>query len=142
MDLEQIDALSDAQIEQLHAMYQNEWWTQGRELSDVRRMLEQTDINVGLVDRARGRLVAFCRVLTDFTYHATLYDVIVVPSHRDRQLGRQLMEVVIHHPQLQSVGAIWLCCLPGLIPFYRKWGFSEAIDDLTWMRRVQTHADA
>jgi len=136
MTIEQISQLSDSHVEQLHALYQNEWWTEGRELADVRRMLENTDVALGLIELQTDRLVAFCRVLTDFTYHATLYDVIVAPSHRDQQLGRQLMDALVTDPRLDSVGAIWLCCLPDMVPFYRKWGFSEAIDDLKWMRRV------
>ncbi len=137
MPIEQVSELSDSQTRQLHALYQDEWWTSGRRLDDVRRMLEQTDIKIGLIERETDRLIAFCRVLTDFTYHATLYDVIVAPDHRDQQLGRRLLKLVLEHPQLQAVNAIWLCCLPDLVPFYRKWGFSEAIDDLKWMRRMK-----
>jgi predicted GNAT family N-acyltransferase len=138
MNITPIDQLSNSQIEQLCALYQNEWWCSDRDMADVQTMLEHTDIKIGLIERDTERLVAFCRVLTDFVYHATLYDVIVAPDCRDQQLGRRLMDAVVQHPQLRTVNAIWLCCLPEMASFYHKWGFSDALGDLVWMRRVKS----
>ena len=37
-----VDALSESQIEDLHKLYQGEWWTKDRTLDDVRKMLDGT----------------------------------------------------------------------------------------------------
>ncbi|HLA42203.1 MAG TPA: hypothetical protein VJZ27_02140, partial [Aggregatilineales bacterium] len=60
----QIETLTNRQIEQLHEMFQLEWWTQGRSLADVRRMLDNTDIVVAFCEIRTGDLIAFTRILT------------------------------------------------------------------------------
>src|SRR3972149_5512408 len=86
-----VHRLTDAQVGELLVLYRNEWWTRERQEGDVRPMLGHTDIGVGLCEGGRagapGRLVAFARVVTDYVYKATLYDVIVAPDYRGRGLG-------------------------------------------------------
>lgn len=141
MTIEQVESLTEQQIEQLHDLYRNEWWSQQRTPADIRRMLAQTDLIIGLIEQATGELVGFCRLLTDFTYHALLYDVIVRPDCRNQRLGRRLMEAVVNHPKLKSVGAVWLCCLPEMVPFYEKYGFTGGIEPLQWMRCIPGKQD-
>lgn len=136
MPFQQIDFLTESQIADLHTLYESEWWTQGRSLDDVRAIVENSSLVVGLVD-GNGKLVAFCRVLTDFIVRATIYDVIVAEPHRGQGLGRQVMDAVLQHPRLERVSAVWLCCLPEMVPFYEKWRFAVPQNELQWMLRVQ-----
>jgi GNAT superfamily N-acetyltransferase len=126
IDLVQSDRLSEEQVLQLHALYQGEWWTRGRELDDVRRMLAGSDLIVALCEPETGRLAAFGRVLTDGVYKAFLFDVIVAPEYRSRGLGRGLMDAVCEHPAVRDVRHLELYCLPELVPFYAQWGFTPA----------------
>ena len=134
--LQLVDQLTDAQVLDLHRMYENEWWTKGRELEDVRRMLRCSDITVGFCEPPSGRLVAFARVLTDYVYKAVVFDVIVARSHRKTGLGRDLMNAIMKHPRLASVPHIELYCLPELVPFYQRWGFTTDLGHLRFMRRT------
>ena len=88
-------------------------------------------------DARSRRLVAFARVLTDYVYKGLLFDVIVAREHRSAGLGRALMDAVIHHPKLKRVRQFELYCLPELMPLYRKWGFTEKLGRLKFMRRTQ-----
>ena len=136
IDFEAIDHLTESQMAELCAMYQSEWWTKGRELADVRRMLDHCDVIVAFCDPKTKRLVAFARVLTDYVYKALIFDVIVAASHRNRGLGRGLMDAIVQHPKLKSVRQFELYCLPELVPFYRQWGFTEDLGRLRFMRRA------
>jgi hypothetical protein len=40
MAFQRIDQLNEAQTEDLFRLYQAEWWTQGRQLSDIELMLQ------------------------------------------------------------------------------------------------------
>lgn len=60
-----VDALNEAQVLELHTLYQGEWWARGRRLEDVATMLGGPGLVFGLVTDPEGRLVAFARVLTD-----------------------------------------------------------------------------
>ncbi len=132
MAFEAIAQLSEAQIQDLHQLYQSAWWSQGRTLADMRRMLQHSDVIVGLCDRQTGKLVGFARVLTDYVYRAVILDVIVDRAYQGQGLGSSLIETILNHPSLQSVETFLLTCLPEIVPFYQKFGF-----DLGQMQLMQ-----
>ena len=140
MRFEKIEQLTDRQIRDLHNMYQEEWWTKGRALEDVRSMVEHTDVVVGVCEAESKRLVAFARVLTDHVYKALVLDVIVESGSRGKGLARALMNAVVGHPSLSSVRHFELYCRPQLVPLYRKWDFTDELGDLRFMRRVAPSA--
>ncbi len=140
MPFEIIDHLTGAQIEELHAMYQSEWWTKGRQLDGVRRMLQHSDIIIAFCDADTKKLVAFTRILTDYVYKALVFDVIVAAPYRNTGLGRRLMDAVVNHPALKTVRHVELYCLPELMPFYQQWGFTTELGELRFMRRVNEKA--
>ena len=134
MPFEQISTLTDQQILDLHRLYQAEWWTKGRELSDVRKMLQGPAIVVAVCDSSTKRLVAFARVITDGVYKALIFDVIATPEERGKGLGRLLIESILAHPRLRGVRHFEVYCLPELVPFYEQWGFTDNLGDLHFMR--------
>ena len=136
MSVEMISHLTGAQIDDLHALYQLEWWTKGRTLEDVRRVVQHSDVIVAFCEADTKRLVAFTRVLTDYVYKALVFDVIVAASRRATGLGKQLLDTVVHHPNLKSVRHIELYCLPELMPFYQQWDFTAELGTLCLMRRT------
>ncbi len=131
----QVNTLSESQIEDLHRLYQNEWWTKDRTIEDVRKMLDGTPVIVGFADPKTGRLIAFARVVTDGVYKATILDVIVDSSLRKTGLGKALMDAITAHPMLASVQSFDLYCRAELMPFYERWGFKENPADIRFMRR-------
>lgn len=137
-ELQQIDQLDEAQSSELHQLFQAEWWTKGRTLEDTRRMLKQCDLIVAFCEPEGRKLAAFSRVLTDFVYKAFIFDVIVAAPYRRSGTGRALLEAIVQHPDLQQVRHLELYCLPELVPFYEKWGFSSQSDKLAFMRRTQS----
>jgi len=135
-----VSQLGGKQIDQLMELYRHEFWCNTRKRSDVEKMLANTDIILGVLDKAEN-LVGFARVLTDFVYKATLYDLIVHPHMRGKQLGIFLMNSILSHPKLVSVEHIDLNCLASMFPFYQRWGFSadaEILGQLMFMRRLHT----
>ena len=99
--------LTENQISELLELYKSEFWSYKRTREDVVKMLAGSDIIVGLVDE-NEQLIGFSRVLTDFVYRATIYDVIIKPTHRKMGLGAKLIDTVINHPELASVEQIAL----------------------------------
>jgi hypothetical protein len=49
---EHVDTLTESHIGDLYGLYHNEWWTEGRSIKDVLRMLDATRILVGFVGKA------------------------------------------------------------------------------------------
>ena len=131
----QVTTLTVAQVEELCRLYHAQWWTGERTVDGVRRMLEGSDAVIGLTDAKTDKLVAFCRVLSDGVYRAVVYDVIVADSHQSRGLGRTLMDAVMGHPVVAHVARVELFCLPDMVSFYEKWGFSTTPSDWRTMTR-------
>jgi GNAT superfamily N-acetyltransferase len=129
------DHLEPERIGQLVELYGAAWWASERDAGGVEQMLAGTDLVLALIDRAADRLVGFARVLTDWRYRAYVYDVIVAEDWRDRGLGRALMDAVVAHPRLAAVELIELSCQPEMVPFYRRWGFSDDVGGSLIMRR-------
>lgn len=133
-----VSELTQQQISELTDLYKNEFWGQNRTQQDVAKMLLASDIIIGLVDEC-DHLIGFIRVLTDFVYRAFIFDVMVKPTHRNQGLGKKLLDLVVHHPQLQSIEYLGLYCLPEMVPFYERWGFTTELGEIQLMARYNRH---
>jgi GNAT superfamily N-acetyltransferase len=131
-----IESLNESQVEDLHRLYQNEWWSRDRTLDATRRMLAAAEIFIALGDES-GRLAAFARVLSDYVFKAFIFDVMVVPEHRGSGLGAALMDSILGHPRLARVEHFELYCRPDLVSFYERWRFFEVSPDLRLLRRAR-----
>jgi predicted GNAT family N-acyltransferase len=130
-----VSQLTENQISELLDLYKNEFWSNKRTHQDVVEMLAASDIIIGLVDD-NEKLIGFTRLLTDFVYRAIIFDVIIKPTHRNMKLSSKLMDAVVNHPQLKSIDWIALCCLPEMIPYYERWGFTSKFSKIQLMFRI------
>ena len=123
-----------SRIAELTDLMRTAWWMSDRTPAEVSRLVEHSDIVTTLT--LADRLVGFARVLTDYTHIALVLDVIVDESRRGSGLGAALLDAVVNHPQLAAVRSLELVCQPELIPFYRRWGFTDQVGSSTLMRRT------
>lgn len=105
-------------------LYETYGWWADREVAPLRRALAATDEAVALRDDETGDLVAAARVLTDYTYYAMVYDVIVREGRRGEGLGERLMAALETHPPLSGLH-LSLLAREGLVPFYEACEFEE-----------------
>ena len=129
-----VHQLDETRIAQLHEFFAREWWTSDRSLEETRRCVAGSQIRIGLTDD-RGDLVGFARVITDYTFKALVFDVIVACAHRGKGLGEYLIKLVLEHPDLARVRHFELYCLPDVEPFYQRYGFSTEVGGVRLMRR-------
>ncbi|WP_413160241.1 GNAT family N-acetyltransferase [Capilliphycus salinus ALCB114379] len=137
MNLEIISQLNQSQVKDLVQLYQSTWWGKGRTLEDVEKMLQHSDIIIGINNSDHQKLIGFARVLTDYVYRAVIWDVIVDSAYQKQGLGQTLIQSILDHPQLQLIEAFLLVCLPETIPFYEKLGFTSDVGELKLMKRVK-----
>ena len=67
--------------------------------------------------------VAFARVVTDYATFGYLADVFVLPSHRGRGIGKELMRAVREHPDLQVLRR-WHLVTRDAHGLYAQFGFA------------------
>lgn len=128
-----VESLTNKQIEQLHQLYQQEWWSGKRSLTETKLVVYGSSLIIGIVNDD-NRLVGFARVLTDYIFKALIFDVIVAKDHRSQGLGDQLISLIRQHEKLQKVKAFELYCLPEMVPFYQSHEFSDDVGEIKLMR--------
>lgn len=117
--------------EQLLRLFHQAPWAKSRTLKDARDMLRHTDLALCAWDG--DQLVGFGRVLTDFVYRATIWDVIVDEAYQKQGIGSELVQRILTHPRLKKVELFWLCTRRP--EFYEKLGFtSKEQTGMVWSR--------
>ena len=79
-------------------------------------------LNFGLFHN--GKQIGFARVISDFSTIAYLGDIYVLDNYRGQGLSKQLMEVVIAHPNLQGLRR-WILLTSTADWLYEKYGFTK-----------------
>jgi len=129
-----IETFDGERQRQLYDLYSKVWWTVGRDFEAVVRMVEHSDLAMGLCTKD-DRLIAFARVLTDYTFKAMIFDVIVHADFRGQNLGRAIVNRILDHERLAQVRSFELYCPDDLVPFYGKLGFSKGSANLLFRER-------
>ena len=83
---------------------------------------------------ANGRLVGIGRVVADTAVHAMIYDVIVDPEWRGREIGGQLLGRLVDRCVRAGIRDIQLFCAKGKRSFYEKHGFVARPEDAPGMQ--------
>ena len=108
-------------------------WSRGRTLKETKEMLLHTDLAISAWDGPQ--LIGFGRVLTDYVYRASIWDVIVDKGYQGQDVGTQLMNRILDHPSLRQVELFWLCTR-NRQAFYQTLGFSDKEQTgMVWNRK-------
>jgi GNAT superfamily N-acetyltransferase len=99
---------------------QHSFWAQGRERSQLGRMLGGSQAVVSAW-QAR-QLVGFGRATSDGVYRAVLWDVVVALDHQGQGVGRRIVAALLGSPGLAGVERVYLMTTNGS-GFYQQLGF-------------------
>jgi ribosomal protein S18 acetylase RimI-like enzyme len=117
--------------EEIQSLYRFTRWGRSRSLEQIAKMLEGTSICFSV--RYEGKLVAFCRIMTDFVFRAALWDILVHPDHQGRGLGSKLLNYALEHPAIKPVPII-VTYTSELVGFMNRLGF-ESREGLSILQR-------
>ena len=102
-------------------LFEQSSWASGRTLDDAQEMVKHTHVFLTAWDG--DRLVGCGRVLTDYVYRASIWDVIVDGQYQGQDIGTEIIKRILSHPTLQRVELFWLCTRDKQV-FYETLGFS------------------
>lgn len=129
-----IEKFDEKRIEELHSLFKNEWWTQKRQITETRKLLENSSVVIGLIHVKSGELIGFARVISDSIYRAFIFDVIVKENYRNDGIGTILMKSILNHSHVKDVERVELYCPDRLVSYYEKFGFSTDVNGSNLMR--------
>ncbi|MDR3332341.1 MAG: GNAT family N-acetyltransferase [Synergistaceae bacterium] len=118
--------------QELQDLYRFTRWGRSRSLEQIERMLRGTNLCFSV--RCSGKLVAFCRLLTDFVFRGSLWDILVHPDHQGKGVGSRLMSYALTHPAVKDIPII-TCFSSDLVPFLERNGFEDK-EGLMILQRV------
>lgn len=116
-----IEQPSEADIDAIHGVLTETYWSPGIAREAVARAAENSICAIARNDD--GALIGFARVVTDRTTFAWLCDVIVLPAHQGRGIGRNLVRALQAHPELSNLRR-WLLGTRDAHGVYEKLGFT------------------
>ncbi|WP_391209683.1 GNAT family N-acetyltransferase [Psychrobacillus sp. L4] len=134
MNYKIIEEFDEDQLKEVHSLFKNEWWTKDRQLSEIRKMVENSGVVIGLIDKDTEELIGFARVITDTLYRAFIFDVIAKENSRNSGIGTILMNSILEHPLVREVDRVELYCPERLVGYYEKFGFSTDVNGSNLMR--------
>lgn len=117
--------------QELQDLYRFTKWGRSRSVEAIARMLEHTDLCFSA--RCDGHLVAFCRILTDFTFRASLWDIMVHPDHQGRGLGTELLRYALSHPAVAPLPMV-VTYTSELAAFLGRLGFENRTGQMMLLR--------
>jgi GNAT superfamily N-acetyltransferase len=117
---------------ELQGLYRYTTWGRSRSVEGLDAMLGSGGMCFSA--RSRGKLVGFCRIVTDFIYRASLWDVVVHPEHQGRGLGSALVDYALTHPAIKNIPLI-TTYTDEWIPFMTSRGFEAREGAMVMLRR-------
>jgi GNAT superfamily N-acetyltransferase len=108
-------------LDVVHGFLATSYWAAGIPRETVERAVRHS-LCFGAFDG--DQQVGFARVISDYATYAYISDVFVVPSHRGRGVGKQLMAAIMAHPDLQRLRR-WTLFTRDAHGLYRQFGFGE-----------------
>jgi N-acetylglutamate synthase-like GNAT family acetyltransferase len=104
-------------------LHDGSYWARGRPW-DVHERAVSASRCFAIVGAA-GETRAFCRLVTDGATFAWLSDLVVLPSHRGRGLGKQLVAAVVRSQDELGIRRVLLATADAQA-LYTKFGFAPA----------------
>jgi ribosomal protein S18 acetylase RimI-like enzyme len=122
---------------ELQDLYRYTPWGRSRSVEGIDAMLEGSSMCFSA--RSEGKLVGFCRIVTDFIYRAALWDVVVHPKYQGRGLGSALVDYALTHPAIKDIPMI-TTYTDEWIPFMTSRGFESREGAMVMLRRPIEYA--
>lgn len=115
-------------------LHDHMYWTKSLTFDFFQRAVAHSAVVVGAYDSSKnGQLVGFSRVVSDLATFAYLTDVFVVSEYRGQGLSKRMMELIVHHPELQGLRR-FLLVTEDASGLYAKFGFEPLKDEANWMQ--------
>lgn len=118
------EVVRSAPLEAVVALYEaGGWWKESAEWRAIIPKMIEGSFCFMVAREPDGRLVGMGRAISDGVSDAYIQDVVVLRSHRGRQIGAELVRRLAEHCAGHGISWIGLIAEPGTQPFYERLGF-------------------
>ena len=132
MELYPTNELNSYHLNQLKELLNSTYWGKEFNYDEIYKMIQNSDLIFTYRDN-NSDLVAFARVLTDYTFKAFILDVLVKDEFRGHGIGKKLILEIKNHSDLLKVKSFELYCKEDTMAFYQKFGFKKVPSDMNFL---------
>jgi GNAT superfamily N-acetyltransferase len=119
-------------VDAVHRFLSEEaYWVPGRSRETIERLVHDST-RVIAAYAADGELVGFCRVMSDASNMAWIGDVFVLPEHRGRGIGVEIVREAVEDPRHRD--CLWYLNTRDAHELYERFGFASADPGRTMVR--------
>lgn len=118
-------------FEKITKMLAEAYWSKGIGREEVMKGAANSTLVFGVFDEA-DKQIAYARVLSDKTRFCYLMDVIIDEKHRRQGIGKELVNYILHYPDLADVYT-WTLRTADAHGVYEKFGFKQIENPQEWM---------
>jgi GNAT superfamily N-acetyltransferase len=119
-------------VDAVHRFLSEEaYWVPGRSRETIERLVHDST-RVIAAYAAGGELVGFCRVMSDASNMAWIGDVFVLPEHRGRGIGVEIVREAVEDPRHRD--CLWYLNTRDAHELYERFGFASADPGRTMVR--------
>jgi GNAT superfamily N-acetyltransferase len=115
-------------LNRIHAFLSRSYWANQRSKEKIAQSIKNSEC-FGIY--LKNDQVGFARIVTDYSVMYWLCDVFIDEKHREKGLGKKLIETIVNQEELKNLTGI-LGTLDAH-PLYEKFGFQK--DPKRFMRR-------
>jgi GNAT superfamily N-acetyltransferase len=113
----------------IHAFLTTSYWATGISLERVKKRIDNS-LCFGVY--VEGKQVGFARLITDYDSFAYLADVFILEDYRGSGLSKQLMDFIVHYPDVQGLRR-WILATRDAHGLYAQLGFKPLAVPDWWM---------
>ena len=122
--------ISISKVKEFYCNYAT--WKVTNKYEDWEKIIKKSSCIITYWDN--DSLIGMARALSDEVRWATIIDVLVHPNYRGKSIGRQLIEKLLEHKEMQ-VRTVYLAT-PDKEEFYDKLGFKTVNEHCSYMIKV------
>ncbi|MFC6101102.1 GNAT family N-acetyltransferase [Olivibacter domesticus] len=116
-----------------HYLSLESYWAKGRSKETIEKSIQHS-LCFGIYDNTNKQL-GFARVVSDYAVFAWLMDVFVLDDYQGKGLGKQLINAVVNHQDLQGLKR-WGLGTKDAHSLYEKFGFQSLSEPDKMMERL------
>ena len=106
--------------QRVKALLDKSYWAPDRDIGTIAKTIENSICIAVLAD---NDMVGFGRVVTDKAVFAWLADIIIHENHRNKGIGKQIVQFIQDHPEIPK--HLQLLRTKDAHKLYEKYGFSK-----------------
>lgn len=116
-----------------HYLSLESYWATGRSKETIEKSIQHS-LCFGIYDNTNKQL-GFARVVSDYAVFAWLMDVFVLDDYQGKGLGKQLINAIVNHQDLQGLKR-WGLGTRDAHQLYEKFGFKSLSEPDKMMERL------